>query len=90
MSTDLTRCSTWNVYVGRYTDPVLIIAPLEASMDDVARLGRVAMLEKHLETAVRPGYEEFDTQFTTDNIAKAAVTKMERGVDCWLEPKVAA
>jgi hypothetical protein len=86
-TTDLTRCSTWNVWVGRYTNPVLIVAPLEASMDDVALLGRVAMLEKHLETSVRPGYEEFDTQLTTDNIAREAVTKMERGVDAWLDPK---
>lgn len=81
----LDRAVVWRVWIGTYTDPVLVLAGDDASLEDVARTGKVAMHDL-MQGHVR---EEHDRQFWTDAVASKDVTKIERGDEVYLHPRVA-
>jgi len=77
----------WKVWVGSYTDPVLVLMPTDASVDDIARTGKVGMLDKHMKN-VREEHREYDEKFWTDAVAAKDITRIERGDDVRLSPRI--
>ncbi len=86
MSDTLHTATLWRVWL-RFTEPVLIIAPNDATLNEVARAAKVAMHDRH-QANVRPEYEGHDRAFWTDAVADQEVRKIERGEHVWLSPKV--
>lgn len=84
----LDKAVVWRVWVGTYTEPVQVLAPHDATLEDVARAAKVAMHDR-FQAQVRPEHEEHDRQFWTDAVAATEVTKIERGDEVWLHPRVA-
>ena len=79
----------WKVFLGTYTAPALVLAPNDATLEDVARAGKVA-LSDHFQSQVRPEHEEHDRNFWTDAVAAVDVTRIERADEVWLHPRVVA
>lgn len=77
----------WRVWLGTYTESVLVLAPLDATLEDVARAGKVA-LDDRLQ-GLRPEHGEHDRTFWTDAVAAVDVTRIERGDEVRLHPRVA-
>lgn len=78
----------WRVWLGRYTDPALIVAPCDASIEEIARAGRAA-LDERFQGQVRPEHVAHDSDFWTDALAAVDVTKIERADDVHLHPRFA-
>lgn len=88
-SRTLDAAVVWRVWLGTYTQPALIVAPPDATLESVAQAAKVA-LHDHFQREVRPEHEEHDRRFWTDAVAAVDVTKIERGDDVSLHPRIAA
>lgn len=77
----------WRVWLGRYTEPAVIVVPTDASIDEVVRMGRLA-LDARFQDQVRPEHEEYDSAIWTDFAAAADVSKVERGEVVTLHPRL--
>lgn len=84
----LDKAVVWRVWIGTYTKPVQVLVPLTASIEDVARAGKVAMHDQ-MQGNVRAEHEDYDRTFWTDAAASCDVTRMERGDEVYLHPRVA-
>lgn len=88
MTSTLDTAVVWLVWIGTYTAPVRVVAPQDATLEDLARVAQVAMHDQ-FQRNVRPEHEEYDRQFWTDAVAAKSVTKVERGDDVHLHPRLA-
>jgi hypothetical protein len=85
----LDRAALWNVWLGNYTNPVLLVAPLDATLDHLAQAAKVAMHDR-FQSEARPEHADHDRTFWTDAVAAVEVTKIERGDLVWLSPHIVA
>lgn len=86
---DITRAVVWLVKVGNYTDPARVVAPLNAGLEYVGRLGKLAKLDEFLRKNVRSEHEGSDHEFWTDAVARCEVTEVKRGDEVYLDPRIA-
>lgn len=82
----LDQAVVWRVWIGNYTEPALVLAPEDASLEDVARAGKVAMHDQ-MQRHVRDEHREHDETFWTDAVASRDVTRIERGDEVYLHPR---
>jgi hypothetical protein len=79
----------WKVWLGNYTEPVVVVCLPESTTAEIVRTARLGMHEK-FQTHVRPEFEEHDREFWTDRVADTKVRKMEALEAGWLVPTLVA
>jgi hypothetical protein len=86
-SASVVRAALWEVKIGTYIESVRVVAPLDATLDEVARTAKVAMHEQ-FQSHVRPEHAAHDTAFWTDAVAAKDVTSITRCEDVVLQPRI--
>jgi hypothetical protein len=94
-SIDLTKLESWEVQFSNYVDksqkPIVVMAP-GASLDDVERVARQAMIAILARTYVSFGRSSSDSSGfaqATQTVASASVTNVRRVGPVYLDPRVA-
>lgn len=84
----MAEIAVWEVKIGQRTEGVRVVAPTDASFDEIGRAAHIALLDRDL-AHVRPEHAEHDENFWRTSASRMQIASITRCAETYtLHPRV--